>query len=97
MQSEVTGTALFAAFKPSLGKVISTPNGFRITINNYDPAFTFTATTDAGSVNMSTPYGTTLPYTVSGLNPGQSANVSIKIERSGYIQANLKISGTCLR
>ena len=95
--SEVTGSALFEAFKPSMGKVVPTLNGFRLTITNYDPAFTFTATANKGTVNMRTPFENSLPFSISDLNPGETAIVSIKIERPGYIQANIKITGTCQR
>ena len=95
--SEVTGSALFEAFKPSMGKVVPTLNGFRLTITNYDPAFTFTATSNKGTVNMRTPSENSLPFSISDLNPGETAIVSIKIERPGYIQANIKITGTCQR
>ena len=46
---------------------------------------------------MLTPVGSALSYSISELELGESAIVTIKIERDGYIQSNIRITGKSLR
>lgn len=66
-------TPLFAAASAFEG-------GFSVQISNYDEAFTYTATTTAGSVSIN-PAGL---ISVFSLRPNQAATVNVTTTRSGY-------------
>lgn len=78
--STVSGSALDAGLTPSLGTPTSTIDGFTVAVNNYDPHFTWSVSTDAGSATID---GSNL-VTVTGLFAGESATVTVETTRAGY-------------
>lgn len=87
-------TALGAALKPAFGTVTKTATGFTVNVTNYNPAYAWTATTNAGTVSKGAVSGSTLPLTVTGLNAGQAATVTVTTTRLGYATGTASISGT---
>ena len=75
----------------TFGTPTSTSDGFRVTIGNYDAAYTWSATaTQGGSVTIS---GSGL-VTVTDLAPGTSSTVSVLANRSGYSTGVATVTGS---
>jgi hypothetical protein len=70
---------------PGLSSVTATKDGFAFSIDNWNPAFTYRATANAGVVTLGRGRLGKMPVTVTGLNPGQDAVVGIEVSRTGYI------------
>jgi len=83
-----SGTSLNAALSPTLSAATSTNDGFTAEITNYNPDWSWTATTDAGSVDRVN--GTVV---VSGLEPGQEATVVVTASRDGHVDGSAAVSG----
>ena len=67
----------------------SNESGYTIQITNYDPTFTYSVTTSAGSVSIDSAG----LITVSGLRPDQTATVTVTTSRSGYSTISTTVSG----
>lgn len=91
-----TTTSLAAALKPTFGTVTRTATGFTVNVTNYNPAYMWAASTNAGTVTVGTPTGSTLPLTVTALTAGQSATVTVTTSRTGYASGSAAVSGTAL-
>ena len=85
----VGGTYLGVA--PTLMSTPATADGWGATITNYDAAYTYSATTTAGTVTVS---GSTV--TQSGLGSSVFSTVTLTATRSGYESASGVSSGTSL-
>ncbi|MGV1006174.1 MAG: hypothetical protein ACOYEV_15720, partial [Candidatus Nanopelagicales bacterium] len=73
-----------------------TVDGFTVNVTNYDPAWTWTPVVVSPSgalVVAGAPSGTTLPLTITGLNPGQSATIRIDTTRTGYHPGSSETTG----
>ena len=79
-----------AALTPTFSPATSAASGFTSQITNYDPNFTWSASTTAGSVSIS---GSGL-VAVSSLVAGQSATVTIRTTRNGYNSGAGSVTGT---
>ena len=91
----ITGAALpRTGLVATLSPAIKTFGGFTSAVTNYDPPFGFTFTTTAGTVIGGTPSGSSLPFTVTGLAPGQVATVRVQTTRSGYANGNKWITSS---
>ena len=74
-------TSLNSALTPSFGTYTQTPDGFTVTITNYNASYTWAGTaTNGGSVSIS---GTGVA-TITGLDPGIASVATITTARSGY-------------
>lgn len=80
--------------------VLSQPTGnsrgFTFTITNFDSSLTYTITSMLGRVTVGRASGTTLPVSVSGLTPGQSAKVTVvvSLRLSSYQSKTSELTGT---
>lgn len=83
-----------SALTPQFGAVTSTADGFTVNVTNYDSLFTWTPTTNAGSVVAGTAVGSMLPLVVTGLTAGTSATITVATSRSGYANGSATQSGT---
>lgn len=85
---------LQAGLTPTTSSATSTFGGFTFNVTNYDSAYAFSASSTAGTATLGTVTGSTLPVTVTGLNSGQSATVTITTTRSSYGDASATRTGT---
>ena len=91
----VTGSStLGTGLTPTFSAITANSNGFTFSVTNYDSAYLFNVTTSAGSITKGVASGANLPVTISGLNAGQSATVSVSAVRSGFNTASASISGS---
>ena len=79
----------YSGVAPTMGSATSAVGGWTATITNYDAAYTYSATTTAGSVSLSTS-----TITQSGLSNGASSTVTVTTTRSGYESATGTVSGS---
>ena len=92
--TETPAPDLYAGLEPVLSAVTRTKDGFAFSIDNWNPAFTYRATTNAGVVTLGRGRLGRMPVTVTGLNPGQNAVVGIEVSRTGYVTESASKSGT---
>ena len=78
-----------AALIPNFDVPIATADGFTVAVNNYDADYTWAASTNAGSASIDS----NGLITVTGLNPGQSATVTVTTNRTGYASGTADVSG----
>ena len=88
---QVLGSAggTYSGVAPTMGSATGASGGWSATITNYNAAFTYSATTTAGSVSISTN-----TITQSGLGNNVSSTVTVNTTRSGYESASGTVSGT---
>jgi hypothetical protein len=68
-----------------LSAVSRTKDGFVFYIDNWNPSYTYRATTSSGVVTLGRGRLGRMPVTVTGLEPGEAATVDIASSRTGYI------------
>ena len=73
-----------AGITPTFGANTSTSNGFTGSVTNYQGGPSWNANVSAGSIAFGTPSGSTLPFTVTGLNAAQSATVTVFTVQAGF-------------
>jgi alpha-tubulin suppressor-like RCC1 family protein len=83
-----------AALTPTFSTPVSTANGFTVNVTNYDPTYTFMPTIDTGAVAKGTASASTLPLTVTGLDAGNSATLTVTVSRSGYATVVAGVDGS---
>ena len=94
--ASVTAGPLASGPTPTFGPVTRTATGFTVNVTNYDPSFTWAISASAGSVAQGTASGSTLPLTVTGLSPGQSATVTVSTSKTGYVGSSASATGAAL-
>lgn len=87
----VTSSALAAGIAPEFGDVVRTLDGYTTTIDNLDADAAYTVSSTAGTVVRS---GSDL--TVTGLEPGQVATVTVTVTKTGSTDAQGAVSGSAL-
>ncbi|MEI8081984.1 MAG: hypothetical protein WCI74_09090, partial [Actinomycetes bacterium] len=93
----VTAAALNAALTPTFDTPVRTATGYTVNVTNYSASYTWpTPTVSAGSVAVGSPSGSTVLYTVSGLTPGQSADLTVTTTRTGYVGGTATVTGQAL-
>ncbi len=92
----VSGTSSTgAALTPTFGSTTATADGFKVSITNYDAAFTWaTPTISTGTVAITSTTGATRVLTVTGLSPGASTTITQNTSRTGYSNGTATVSGT---
>ncbi len=80
--------SLYYPLTPDFYYVNSTDDGFILQLFNYDEAYQWAITTDAGSVNLDSGGG----ITVTGLQPGQTANLVIATSRDHGVSSSATAS-----
>jgi hypothetical protein len=68
-----------------LSAVSRTKDGFVFYIDNWNPSYTYRATTSSGVVTLGRGRLGRMPVTVTDLEPGEAATVDIAVSRTGYI------------
>lgn len=89
-------TTLRAGLTPTFGTNTRTSGGFNGSVTNYDTNYTWSISTNSGSVSWGTASGSTRPFSVTGLTAGSSATVTVTTSRSGYDNGSNTTSGTAL-
>jgi hypothetical protein len=90
-----TATSIIVDLTDSVVPTVSTPvataSGFTFTISNYLNTYTYSLSTSKGSVSRSVD-----DVTVTGLDAGESATVTIAVTRTNYKPASKKVTGTAI-
>jgi len=81
------------ALTPAFDTPVSTADGFTVNVTNYDSAYAWTESVDAGSVSAGTASGSTLPLTVTGLSAGASATITVNTTQTGYNSGSATVTG----
>jgi|GEM_PF-1607535 len=93
--SSVIGNAIQGTgLVPTLGTPTGTSTGFTFNVTNYDPTYSYAATTNNGTVLPGTPNGSSLPFTVSGISLGSSAIVTVTTTKSGSASGSSTVTGS---
>ena len=87
--TDATGAALDPAADLTTTDTTPTADGFTFGLTNYDPTFTWEVTTTAGNVVFAD--GT---VTVTGLEPGTTAIVTLSATKTGAVDASGTVDGT---
>ncbi|CAN7145333.1 fibronectin type III domain-containing protein [Microbacterium sp. LjRoot45] len=87
----VTSSALIAGVAPQLGEITRTVDGYTTTIDNLDADASYTVSTTAGTVVRSGG-----DITVTGLEPGQVATVTVTATKVGSTDAQGTATGSAL-
>ena len=85
---------LSAARTPTFGTPQATADGFIVNVTNYDANFDWAASitnSGPGAVTKGTANGTSLPLTVTGLNPLETTTIKVDTTRSGYTPGTANI------
>lgn len=90
-QSSALAFALAAGVAPDLGEVTRTSDGFTVPVVDVDPDATYAVTTTAGMATVVDGV-----VTVSGLEPGESATVTVTVAKDGFTDAEESATGTAL-
>jgi len=85
---------LSAARTPTFGTPQATADGFIVNVTNYDANYNWAASianSGVGAVTKGTANGTSLPLTVTGLNPLETTTIKVDTTRSGYTSGTANI------
>lgn len=88
--NQVSGTPLDLALTPAFATPTATADGFTVQVSNYDVNFTWAVAISAGSVSID---GSGL-ITATGLNPSQSATVTVNATRPGFNNGSNTVTGS---
>ena len=89
-----TTTLKNTALTPTFGSNTSTTGGFTGSVTNYDSNYTWSISTDSGSVAWGTITGNVRTFIVSGLSSGASATVTVTTTRTNYFDGSGTTTGT---
>ncbi|MFA7265712.1 MAG: BspA family leucine-rich repeat surface protein [Candidatus Nanopelagicales bacterium] len=92
-EASVSGTSLLAALTPSLAPAVKTNGGFTSVISNYDPAYTWGASSTSGTATI-TSNGGVFSVTVSGLGTEATATATVTTTRDGYASGSAQVTST---
>ena len=96
-RATVTGNKLpSAALVPTFSTPVSTATGFTVNVTNYNPAYTFTPTSSAGTVTVGKKHEHSLSLAVTGLASGATAILTVTTARNGYVGGSSVITGSSL-
>ena len=87
--SITTSAALAAGIAPSFTSASSYDGRFTVQITDFDPAFTYSVSSNAGQASINA----TGLVTVTGLSPDQSVTVTVTTTRTGYASGSGSITG----
>jgi len=76
---------------PTTTSPVATATGFTFSISNFSSSYTYALTTTKGSVSRSTE-----DVTVTGLDAGESATVTISVTRTNYKPASKMVTGSAV-
>lgn len=91
-----TGSALATGLTPTFGTNTAASGGFSGSVTNYDSNYTWSLSTNSGTVSpiSFSGTGTTKTFSVSGLSSGGSATVTVTTSRPGYKGGSGTTTGT---
>ena len=95
--SEQTITVKTGGLVPIFDTPTRTTSGFTVRITNYSASYTWSITTSAGSVAVSSPSGSTETITVTSLAGGASATVSASTSRTNYTTETSTVTAVALK
>ena len=84
------------ALVPTFSTPVSTATGFKVNVKNYNPAYTFTPITSAGTVSVGKKHDHTLALVITGLTPGATATLTVTTARTGYASGTATVTGSAL-
>jgi hypothetical protein len=87
--AQISATSTQTGVTPTLAATTPTTSGFTTSISNFVAGYTYQVATDAGTATL----GNLGAITVTGLNPGAGATVTVTASRSGYSTTSTTISG----
>jgi len=94
---QTTGTAIRAGLTPTFGNNTRGSNQFTGSVTNYDTNYSWFPSVSAGTFTWGTQSVATRPFTVTGLNDGQSSTVTMQTSRlGGYEDGSAQTTGTSL-
>jgi titin len=92
--AQATATSITGdAFNPTFGSVTRTNGGFAVQITDYDAAYTWSPSVDAGGSATVSENGL---VTVIGLGDGVTATLTVDVTRTGYNPGTASIQGESL-
>ena len=87
-----TLTIAQAGLTPALSTPVGTADGFTVNVTNYNANYSFTEVSSPGVLVAGAVNGSTLPLTISGLTPGQSATVVVTTTRPSYTTGTTSVT-----
>lgn len=91
--AEISGNSLDVGTVPAFGDPVSTQDGFTVQITNFDPNFTYGATSSDGEVRVDN----SGMVTVKGLSAvNKNATVIVTTSRDGYVSTDSEVAGSIL-
>jgi uncharacterized repeat protein (TIGR02543 family) len=89
---------LFTELIPTFGTDTRNTDGFSSSVNNYDSNYSFTLSTNSGTVTPTSfsGTGTSKAFTVSGLTAGSSATVTVQTTRTDYASGSATRTNSAL-
>lgn len=90
-QAAVTGSALASGVAPQFGAITRTTDGYTVPVSNVDAGATYTVATTAGAATIVDGV-----VTVTGLEPGQSAQVTVTATKPGATTASTTVTAAAL-
>lgn len=91
--NQIEGSSLRPGLTPAFGTPTPKANGFTVALTNYDPAYTYEVTSNAGDVVFDDGSGL---ITVTNLSEGESANVTVHASRNLEVGSSSEVTGTSL-
>ena len=88
--ASVLGTAKIPGRLAVFDTPVRSGTGFTVNQTNYDASFTQSETVTAGTITRGTILGSVLPLTISGLGSGETATVTVFIDKTGYLSGRAK-------
>ncbi|MFN8126257.1 MAG: BspA family leucine-rich repeat surface protein [Candidatus Nanopelagicales bacterium] len=90
--ASIEGRALRTALTPDFGPVTRTPGGFTAPLTNYDPDFTWNATSTTGDAEI-TQIDTVWSLRVTGLGISERATATITTHQPGWFDGTTELRG----
>jgi hypothetical protein len=95
--SEQTITVKTAGLIPLFDAPVRTSAGYTVHITNYSASYTWTITTSAGSISVSSPSGSVETITITSLSGGTSATVTASTTRTNYSSETSTVTAAALK
>ena len=90
LQVKFKSPPLLPGIIAEFGPPFSGSQGFSVNINNFDSSFIYTFSSSAGTIQTNNAGG----VQIVGLDPGASATLTVKSNKSGYLEGTASVSGS---
>ena len=94
--ASITGSTILPGRLALFDTPVRTANGFTVNQTNYDSSFTQSEAVSSGSISRGTIIGSVLPLIITGLTFGETATVTVQIDKTGYLTGSSTVSGQSL-